>query len=117
VFINWSIRSDIVDKPACATPLVVTAIQHTRASNSAQGTHHASRDDNDHLPQEGPDETHVRVKGSRPQVAGVLTRCVFWGTTGVCHRAHLLPVRLFLIFNITEESAVSGQELEEITGY
>ena len=56
----------------------------------------------DHLPQEGPDETHVRVKGARPQGAGVLTRLVFSGTTGVCHRSHLLPLHRFLICNITE---------------
>src|SRR5712691_4256213 len=50
----------------------------------------------DHLPQEGPDETHVRVKGARPKVAGVLTWLVFWGTTGVCHRVPPLPRCLFL---------------------
>src|SRR5262249_17232086 len=39
---------------------------------------------------------------------GGLTRRVCWGTTVVCHRAHLVPVRLFLICNIPEERAVSG---------
>ena len=48
----------------------------------------------DHLPQEGPDETHVRVKGARPQVAGGLTRLVFWGTTGACSCGSLESPRL-----------------------
>src|SRR5712691_7550674 len=68
----------------------------------------------DHLPQEGPDETHVRIKGARPKVAGVLTWLVFWGTTGVCHRAHPLPRCLFLSCNIPEGGVVIGQELEEL---
>ena len=55
-----------------------------------------------HLPQEGPDETHIGVKSARQGVARVLTRLVLWGTAVVCHRFHLLPCRLVSLFNSTE---------------
>jgi hypothetical protein len=70
-----------------------------------------------HLPQEGPNETHIRVKGACPKGAGVLTWLVFWGTTGVCHCLHLLPLRLFVICNIPDGGVVLGQEWEEIAGF
>src|SRR6266571_7546381 len=63
----------------------------------------------DHVPQEGPDDTHVRVKGARPQGAGVLTRLVFSGTAVVCHRSHLVPCRLVLLFHSTEEAECSAR--------
>ena len=55
-----------------------------------------------HLPQEGPNETHIGVKGARPHVAGVLTRLVLWGTAVACHRFYLVPRRLVLLFKSTE---------------
>src|SRR5947208_762766 len=67
----------------------------------------------DHLPQEGPDETHVWVQGARPQGAGVLTRLVFSGTAVVCHRSHLVPCRLVLLFHSTEEAECSARGCRE----